>query len=205
MKVILIANNLLSTSCYFEDEDSIEIKKKLRPLSIKGEELAKKLSKLECLSDVEKIYSDASSSSISSAKYLAESKDMDIYVNKKLYDCKVGNLNGKTVKMLSYFQEHDFKFKLDGGESLQDCGMRISYVMSKIVKDGLDNVVVFLPKRCIMAYLINHADTEFNLDERLIITYNGEIILGNDDEDIDIFEIEFKESKLEDIRRVHAI
>jgi broad specificity phosphatase PhoE len=200
MRIVLISNNELSTNCYFEDEPNIETKKKLRPLNIEGEVLAKKLSKEELFEDIERIYADASSGSISSAKYLAERLNQDIIVNKRLYDCKIGDLKGKTIKMLSYFQEHDFTFKLPGGESLQECGNRIVSFIRSVINEGYENVAVYLPKRCMMAYLMNHTETGYNLDERLILTYKDEVILGNSDEKVDVFIVEYHNKEVNNIK-----
>ena len=199
MKIVLISNNELSTSCYFEDETNLELKKKMRPLSIEGEKLAVKIAKNDFLNNVERIYADASCGALASAKYLAERLNQDIIVNKKIYDCKIGELKGKTVKMLSYFQEHDFTFKLDGGESLKECGVRISSFIRKIINEGYESIAVYLPKRCIMSYLIEHTKPSYNLDERLILTYNEEVILGNADEPVDIFILDYSDKKLDNI------
>ncbi len=200
MKIIFIANNELSTNCYFEDETNIEMKKKYRPLSIEGEKLALKLAKEEIFNDVERIYSDTTNGSIASAKYLAERLNQDIIVNKKVHDCKIGDLKGKTIKMLSYFQEHDFSFKLVGGESLTECGNRVSSFIRKVIEEGYESIAVYLPKRCIMAYLINHTETEYNLDERLILTYKDEVIMGNTEEKLDVFILEYEGKELVNIK-----
>ncbi len=196
MKIVLISNNELATNCYFEDESSIENKKKYRPLSIVGEKLAGRLAKEEILSDVERIYSDNSNAALSSAKYLADKLNQDIIVNKKIYDCKIGDLKGKTIKMLSYFQEHDFSFKLVGGESLNECGTRIASFIRKAIDEGYDSIAVYLPKRCIMAFLLSHTETGYNLDERLILSYNDEVIMGNTDEQVDTFILQYRDKKL---------
>lgn len=202
MRIILISNNEFSSNCYFEDENNIEVKKKFRPLSTTGEKLAARIAQEDILSDVERIYADSSSGAISSAIYLAENLNQDIIISKKLHDCKVGDLKGKTIKMLSYFQEHDFSFKLDGGESLSECGTRISSFIRKIINEGYDCVAIYLPKRCILSYLINHTETGYNLDERLILTYKSEVILGNNEEQADIFVLEYDEKELINIKSI---
>ncbi len=199
MKIILVSNNELSNNFYFEEETNIETKKKFRPLSIEGEQQAKKLAKKDIFNNIERIYSDASVSNIDSAKYLAEVLKQDVIINKRLHDIKIGDLKGKTVKMLSFFQEHDFTFKLDGGESLKDAGVRISSFIRNILNDSYENIVIYLPKRCILAYLINHTSAEFNLDDRLVLSYNDEVILGNTDETMDIFELTFEKRELKKI------
>lgn len=199
MNIYLVSNNNLSSNFYFVDEISIENKKKFRPLSIEGENIARKIAKQECFKEIEKIYSDASLGCINSAKYLAELLNQDVVITDALEDIKIGDLNGKTVKMLSYFQEHDFDFKLNRGESLKEGGIRIASFIRNIINEDYKSVVIFLPKRCILAYLLNHTETEYNLDEKLVLSYDEQIILDNSDDFVDILKLSYEKNELKNI------
>ena len=91
----------------------IESKKLTRPLSIEGEELAKSLSLKEEFEGTNLIYSSMASSSLGSAKYLAERINKKILVDEALNDCKIGNLGNKSLKMVRFMQNHDFNIKLN--------------------------------------------------------------------------------------------
>ncbi len=199
MNIYLVSNSNFSSNFYFIDEISLEDKKKFRPLSLEGENIARKIAKQEYFKDIERIYSDASLSCINSAKYLVEKLNQDVIITEKLEDIRIGDLNGKTVKMLSYFQEHDFDFKLNKGESLKEGGIRISSFIRNIINEGYKDIVIYLPKRCILAYLLNHTKKEYNLDEKLVLSYNDNIILGNSDDFIDILKLSYEKNELKNI------
>ena len=202
MKLIMVSINEIANNIYFENETNIENKKKFRNLSDRGKDLAKKIALDERLSDVERIYADEASYTIDAASYLAKTIDMEVVVNTRLHDLKVGDLKNKSIKMLSYFQEHDFNFKLNMGESINECGKRIQGFIHKLIDDGYEKVIMYLPKRCMLSYLINYVDTDFNLDDRLILTYEDEVILGLEDEEVNIVGIDYsgKNIKIENIK-----
>ena len=202
MKIFLIACTELSNNIVFTNETDIEVKKKYRTLNPKGDMISKKLAKMDEFEGLEAIYSDMSFGSIELAKNLAYEKDLLINVNKKIYDCKIGNLDGKSIKMLSYFQERNFDFKLEKGESLNECGRRITAFIDEVLEDGYKTVAVFMPKRCIMAYLINHTDVGYNLDESLVLTQNEKVILDNTGQLCNIYEITYDGKEVEKIKNL---
>lgn len=203
MKLFLISNNLMATNLYYEDELNIEKKKAFRPLSIEGEKLACKLVQEECFNDIERIYADESNSSITSANYLASKLNLDLVVNSKINDFKVGDLQNKTLKMLSYFQEHNFDFKTEGGESLNECQKRIDNFIKKLIMDDYEKVCIYLPKKCLMSYLLKYTKQEFNLEDNLILEYKDNIIMGDIESDIDIFELLFEGLDLKGIKVIN--
>jgi 2,3-bisphosphoglycerate-dependent phosphoglycerate mutase len=202
MKIFLIASTELSNNIVFTNETDIEIKKKFRTLNPKGDMVSKKLAKMEEFDNIEAIYSDMSFGSIELAKNLAYEKDLLINVNKKIYDCKIGNLEGKSIKMLSYFQERNFDFKLEKGESLNECSKRVTAFIDEVLEDGYNQVAVFMPKRCILAYLINYIEVGYNLDESLVLTQNDKIILDNTGQLCNIYEITYKGKEFVDIKNL---
>lgn len=202
MKIFLIACNELSNNIVFTNETDIELKKKYRTLNPKGDMVSKKIAKMDELEGVEAIYCDMSFSSIELAKNLAYEKDLLINVNKKIYDCRIGNLEGKSIKMLSYFQERNFDFKLEKGESLNECSKRITTFIDEVLDDGYNQVAVFMPKRCIMAYLIHHTDIGYNLDESLVLSQNEKVILDNTGQLCNIYEITYKDKKFDKIKNL---
>ncbi len=197
MEVYLISNNLYENNLSYNDLKDIELKKLTRPLSIEGENLAKALSLNEYLNDVSAIYSSLASSSLGTAKYLAERVNKNIMVDENLNDCKIGELGNKNLKMVKFMQNHDFNIKLTNGESLEEVATRIEKVIGKIVGLNVNNkVAIFTHKRTILGYLIRHGDTGYNLDDNLIVEFNEKVIYNESEKDMDIIKITFEDKRI---------
>ena len=77
--------------------------------------------------------------------------------------------------------------------------LAISETKQILKKYGNHNIVIFTHKRAIMGYLLKYLDKGFNLDDRLILTYNDKVILDDVEKDIDIVKIELDHGKILDI------
>ena len=200
MEIYLISNNLYENNLSYNDLQDIELKKLTRPLSIEGENLAKELSLNDIFNDITLIYSSLASSSLGTAKYLAERINKKIIIDESLNDCKVGKLGNKSLKMIKFMQEHDFNIKLSEGESLNEVGDRIEKVMNKIIFiEANHKVMVFSHKRTILGYLLKYGQPGYNLDDNLIIEYNNKVIYNEVEKDIDIWKITVANKKVVDI------
>lgn len=195
MEIYFVINNLFSNNLIYKDNFKIEDKMKFRTLSLEGIELVKKLS----FPDVRRVFSSTDIYNIEAAKYFALNNDLDVLVTEELNDLKVGDLKNKSLKMLSYFQEKDFNFKNMSGESLNECGRRVETVINYMIKTN-ESSVVFLPRRTLFAYLIKHTSQGFNLDERLVLLYNEQVVMENTEEEIEIIKLTIND-KIEDIKR----
>lgn len=204
MEVYLISNNLLENNLSYADLHDIELKKLTRPLSVEGEMLSRDLSLLQEFNDVTLIYSSLFSSSLATAKYLAERINKKIIIEEKLNDCKTGDLGTKSLSMVRFMQEHDFNIKLNNGESLNEVGKRIDSVINKVVHlNGNNKTVIFTHHRAILGYLVGNAKTGYSLDDDLVLEFNDKVIYMDADKDINIIKITFDDNKeIEDIQTV---
>lgn len=200
MEIYLICNNLFENNLSYADKHDIEKKKMTRPLSVEGEQLAKNLSLHEEFEGVNLIYSSMFSSSLATAKYLAERINKNILVDEDLNDCKVGNLGNKNLKMVKFMQNHDFNIKLNNGESLEEVGSRIDKVINKIIHlSSNQKVAIFTHKRTMLGYLIKHANPGYNLDDDLVVEYNEKVIYNESEKDVDIVKITIDNRKIVDM------
>ncbi len=191
MRIYLIANNLLFSNLIFDENFTMEEKMAIRPLNTMG----RKNKEILNLKNISRIYSANQVSCIENATYLAEKENIEVLITNKLNDCKVGNLKNQSIKMLSYFQEHDFNFKQPGGESLNECSARIARMINYIGKTNEDTAV-FLPRRAILSYLLKHTKQGFNLDDRLVLLNDDEVLMENTEEDMEIFELINEHNKI---------
>ena len=200
MKLYLISNNLLLDNIDYLNNANLDLIRSIRPLSIKGEILAQKISSLKFLENIKKIYTSMQSSSLATSKYLSEKLDLPLNLTFELNDCKVGDLGSKNMKMVKGLQDHEFTYKLPNGESLIDVGNRINNFINKI-KD--DNICLFTHKRAILGYLLKYTKVGYNLVENLILEFNNEIIYDDSDTLYDIYEITYDNDKVINIKRAN--
>ena len=184
MILYLISNNLVIDNIIYETDEKLESKRINRPLSIDGEKLAVKLAKKI---DADVIYSSSYASSIDCAKYYASLKKCDIIINSFLNDLRLGDLGKRNIKMLRFMQERNFDFKFNRGESLFEVNKRMNIAIDRILKkNGNKNIVIFTQKSAIIGYLLDKLEQGYNLDDRLILSYNDKVILDDIEQDIDI-------------------
>ena len=201
MRIYLISNNLLLDGLCYDNTSNLELIRMLRPLSKDGEEALSKTIHLKELQNIEKVYSSFYASALGSAKYLSKHLELPINMDERLNDCKVGNLGSKNMKMVKGLQDHEFTYKLPMGESLNDVGNRLNNFVSKIINDN-EECVLFTHKRAILGFLLKYSKVGYNLDDNLILEYNGKIIYDDVDTDIDIYEIEIENKEIIEINRI---
>lgn len=197
MKIYLVSNNNLVNNLSYQ-ENNLDIIRIIRPLSFSGEYNAKKISEYKELNQVSKVYASQFSSSLGTAKYLSEKLNLDIIIDSRFNDCKVGYLGSKNMKMVKGLQEHDFNYKLNGGESLNEVGLRIENAINSLE----DNSVIFTHKRAILGYLIQKSSVGYNLDDSLILEYNNKQIYDDTDTLYDIYELTYENNELMNIEKI---
>ena len=194
MTIYLVSNNLVIDNIEYETDESVEEKRISRPLSIEGEKAAVKIVK-KIQANV--IYSSNYASAIATARYYSEYINETIYINSFLNDAKIGKIGNRNIKMLRFMQERDFDFKFERGESMNETSNRLNLVINRIIKKHMNsNIVIYTHKRAIMAYLFKYLDKGYNLDDRLILTYNEKVIIDDVENDVDIIKIEYEHGNI---------
>ena len=194
MTIYLVSNNLVIDNIEYETDESVEEKRISRPLSIDGEKAAVKIVK-KIKANV--IYSSNYASAIATARYYSEYINETIYINSFLNDAKIGKIGNRNIKMLRFMQERDFDFKFERGESMNETSNRLNLVINRIIKKHMNsNIVIYTHKRAIMAYLFKYLDKGYNLDDRLILTYNEKVIIDDVENDVDIIKIEYEHGNI---------
>lgn len=196
MVLYLVSNNLVIDNIIYETDESLEEKRINRPLSIEGEKVAVKLVK-KIKANI--VYSSSYASSIASAKYFAAVKKCDIVINSFLNDLRVGDLGRRNIQMLRFMQERDFNFKFNRGESLLDVNKRMNIAIDRILKkNGNKDLVIFTQKSAIIGYLLDKLEKGYNLDDRLMLSFNDKVIIDDANEDVNIIKICFDKGKIID-------
>ena len=196
MVLYLVSNNLVIDNIVYETDETLENKRVNRPLSIEGEKVAVKLVKKI---NANIVYSSSYASSIASAKYFAAVKKCDVVINSFLNDLRVGDLGRRNIQMLRFMQERDFNFKFNRGESLLDVNKRMNVAIDRIIKkNGNKDLVIFTQKSAIIGYLLDKLEKGYNLDDRLMLSFNDKVIIDDANEDVNIIKICFDKGKVVD-------
>ena len=202
MTTIFLINNSLTMNVSLPDSETLESRREKRILSIDGEKESKNLSKSNLLKNVNVIYSSPFVMSIGTAKYLANTLDLDIIVSPEIGERKVGALGGKKISVLTEMQENDFDYKLYSGESLNDVKKRMLSFLNMLLKKYEDkDIAVFTHNVAITSLLSEYCNKGYNLDNRLILNYNEEAIIDGAWNGLDIIELKFNNKDLVSITR----
>ena len=194
MTLYLVSNNLVVDNILYETDEGLEEKRINRPLSIEGEKASVKLVKKI---DASIVYSSSYASSIGTAKYYASYKNIDVNINSFLNDLRIGDLGRRNIKMLRFMQERDFDFKFNRGESLNDVNKRINIAIDRIIKkNGNKNIVIFTQKSAITGYLLDKLEHGYNLEDRLVLSFNERVIIDDNLSDVDIIKLELEKGKV---------
>ena len=194
MTLYLVSNNLVVDNILYETDEGLEEKRINRPLSIEGEKASVKLVKKI---DASIVYSSSYASSIGTAKYYASYKNIDVNINSFLNDLRIGDLGRRNIKMLRFMQERDFDFKFNRGESLNDVNKRMNIAIDRIIKkNGNKNIVNFTQKSAITGYLLDKLEHGYNLDDRLVLSFNERVIIDDNLSDIDIIKVVLEKGKV---------
>ena len=174
--LFLVSNNLVIDNILYETDEGVEDKRINRPLSIEGEKASVKLVK-KIKANI--VYSSSYASSIGAAKYYASYKNVDININSFLNDLRIGDLGRRNIKMLRFMQERDFDFKFNHGESLNEVNKRMNIAIDRIIKKN-----------------VNKLEHGYNLDDRLVLSFNERVIIDDNLSDVDIIKVDFEKGKV---------
>ena len=115
MVLYLVSNNCVLNNLIYKNNEALDEKREKRPLSIEGEEEAKRLCNL-IENEINVIYTSSYASAIATSKFIANKFELSINIENKLNDRKIGLLKDKTLRFFKETQEHDFEYKLRSDE-----------------------------------------------------------------------------------------
>ena len=200
--IYLISNNcFMNDKIIYKDYIDFDEKRKYQPLTINGEKIALTIAKRKKLQDIDAIYSSTFFSSINTAKYLVDKLNIELIVDKRLDNRLVGNLTDSNINLRN-LQEHDFDYKLVGGESLNDVKSRMIDIMKEILRNHEDSkVAVFTHNVPIISLLTVWCEKGFNYEEKLILNYNDNVIIDGLKNDYNFIELNYEKEKLLSIKK----
>lgn len=172
-------------------------------LSIKGEEDSKRLSGNEELKNIDIIWSSSYARAKQTAKYVANKNNLEINLDDRLTERKLGNLDeiaifmkDKKTRDPSQEQLLDLKFKTSNGESAEETNKR----MSEFLNEALDK---YKEKRIV---LVSHGGSI----KFLLLNWcrvNENVKLEYKDKELNItspclIKLTFEDKKLMDLKQI---
>lgn len=201
--IYLISNNCFMTdNLVYKDYLELDDKRKNRPLSVNGEKIALTIAKKKNLQNIEMIYSSSFFSSVNTSKYLSDKLNLDLIIDKRLDDKIVGDLPNRKINLRN-LQENDFDYKLIGGESINDVKTRMTAITKEVLKNHENSsVALFTHNIPIISLLSIWCEKGFNYEDKLILSYEEEVIIDGLKNDYNMIELTFDKENLKEIKRI---
>lgn len=202
-KIYFVSNNLMSKIkvLYSKETTFNEVREKTM-LNSKGEEKAKSLLNIKELENIEAIYSSLYFGALATCKYIAESLELDINVDKRLNERVIGQLGCNEYRFLKVTQEHDFSYKLSNGESINDVKKRMEDFLIDLLESTEKNVLVVTHNVALFSLMTNWCNKGFNLNDRMILDYKDEVVFDGVFHEMDLIEVLFDDGKFISIKRL---
>lgn len=198
-----VSNNLVSkANVIHSKETTFKSAREKTMLSKKGEENAISLTKMKVLEGIEVVYTSEYFGAMNTGKYLAEEKRIDLVIDKRLNERVVGNLGTNEFRYLKGMQEHDFNFKLEDGESINDVQKRMEDFLLDVLISPEKNIMIVTHNIALMSLIAKYCNKGYNLYDRLILDYHDEVIFDGTFHGMDLIEFVYDEDKCVGFRRI---
>ena len=148
-------------------------------LSVKGEEQSKRLSESPELKNIDVLWSSSYARAKATAKYIAYRNSIDINIDSRLNERKLGNLEelSKWMKnkpfgvVQAYLQ--DKKWKGREGESCEEATERVTIFLQKILQENDGKKIVLVSHGALISFLLTNW---CELNEEMKLVFNNKII-----------------------------
>ena len=148
-------------------------------LSVKGEGQSKKLSENPELNNIDVLWSSSYARAKATAKYIANRNSIEINIDDRLNERKLGNLKdlsswmeNKTIGVVQAYLL-DKKWKAREGESCEEATERITLFLKEILKENMGKRIVLVSHGALISFLLTNW-CELNEETKLV--FNDKII-----------------------------
>ena len=137
--IVFISRHSLTQSLnYVNEKENILIQNIKTPLSVKGEQLAKKMSNYKELKNIDVVYSSNYSRAISTSKYVAINNNVDINVDYRFSE-RVHGVEKSYKELPKNYGERqlrDENYKYKKGESRKEVSERMKKGLFDVIKNN---------------------------------------------------------------------
>ena len=165
-------------------------------LSVEGEKRAEALSKLEELNNLDKVYASNCVRTLETAKYILESQNLDVIIDDRFDEKRVGISNEKEHPDWFLLQYYDQDFKTVNGESQRDVRNRFESAFNEVLKNNKGKrVAIFSHGYAITYFLLKWAKLEELTDDRKYkYSFNNKVFFDGELDAPMIFKLVFDEN-----------
>ena len=183
-------------------EDNLQIINEKIILSVEGEEKAKKISEIEELNNIDILWSSSYVRAKATAKYIAYKNNIDINIDNRLNERKLGNL--EELKKLGNIYKHSFaeeqlldsRLKNIDGEDRLEVNNRMTNCINEIILNNENKKIAIVSHGAAMRfYLMNYC----TLNEDIKLVYKDKIL---DFSSPSIIKLTFDKLELIDIENI---
>lgn len=189
---------------YINVNESFQLENEKYILSVEGEKRALKYSQLEELKDIDMIVSSNYVRSMATAKYIAHTNHIPLYIDEDFNERKFGVDDIKKIPQDFFVRQlNDEDYKLENGESRQEVYNRMIKGLVKVMKKNKDKKAVIVSHASSIAFLLMRWCKVELYKGKYKISFKGETIL-NGFNSPELLKLEFNEkNKLESIKTIN--
>ena len=182
-----------------------QIRNEKNPLSVNGEIKAHKLSKYLDNFQIDVLYSSNYVRAMSTAKYVAESKNIKLNVDSRLGERKFG-VNSMDELPEDFFDKQikDWNYKLENGESLNEVSNRMYDVFMEVINNNIGkNFMIFSHGTALTTLFSKWCRVIYDSENKLLkIYYNDSLVFDGNWGAPELFKLEFEDNKLINIENI---
>lgn len=162
-------------------------------LSVQGEKRAEALACLEELDNLDAVYASNCVRTLSTAKYLLEKHNLDVTIDERFDERRIGIPNSDSVPDWYERQYYDIDYKTIGGESQRDVRKRFEEAFDEILnRKKQKRVAIFSHGYAITMFLMKYmelVDVKYNAYFKF--KYKNKTVFDGVLEMPDVFKLEF--------------
>ena len=187
---------------YNTTQDKLILSEKII-LNSEGEKRAKLLSEKEELQNIDVIYASNCVRTLQTAKYLLEKQNLNVIIDDRLDERRVGIPNSDIYPDWFERQYKDENFKTVGGESQKDVRNRMDEAITEILKQYKDKrIAIFSHAYAITFYLLKYCKLKNMVENKFTFEFNNKIVLDKKINAPEVFKLTFEEYKIKDIELI---
>lgn len=188
----------------FNNNDSLQIWNEKAPLSVNGEKKAEHLSKSDEMKNIDLVIASNYVRAISTAKYIAEENNLDLYIDESFSERKHGvNSWDELPEGFEIRQMTDSKFKMPNGENQIEVANRMYNALLDVLRKNEGKRIAIVSHATAIAFLFIKLG-KFT-EEGIYI--NDKVIIAKDFKwnAPEVFKLEFDDDKLIALNVIYAI
>lgn len=188
---------------YYTEQDKTLRNEKI-VLSVEGERRAEILSNEAELQNLDKVYVSNCVRTLQTAKYIIEKQNLNVTIDDRFDERRVGKPNDDVVKDWWLQQYIDENYSTIGGESQKEVRQRFEKAITEVLEDNKGKrVAVFSHGYAITFFIMKWCKFEYLEDEDNIrFTFKGKEFFRNKINAPDVFKLEFDDNELIDISHI---